>query len=64
VTKRATGGIVPVGQPVVVGEHGCSLRMQPRARLPITGSFRVERSADALAALDALGEPIYTDEHE
>lgn len=54
--ERATGGIVSVGQPVVIGEHGCSLRMPPRAHRVISGSFRVELSADALAVLESLPE--------
>lgn len=65
-TRHATGGYVSVGQPVVLGEHGCSLRMPPRARLPITGSFHVEVPADTLAALSTLPEALdaETDEDE
>lgn len=56
-TEYATGGIVSIGQPVVVGEHGCSLTVPPRAHRVLTGSFRVEVPADTLAVLEALDQP-------
>lgn len=69
-TEKATGGIVSVGQPVVLGEHGCSIRFRGRqvtqtvpagwfdgpAEPVITGSFRIEVPADTLAVLESLPE--------
>lgn len=59
-TERAAGGIVSVGQPVVLGEHGCSLAMPPRARRGISGSFRIELPADSLAVLEKLAGALGT----